>query len=105
MKRALLNSMASTRWRTTQRPKTEAALFTPGHGAFEGTEDAGSVFFRDADAVIPCGQSRLASVTNEGDLDRLARAIFDGVRQEVIGDLLDRQFIKHPGYLACDARF
>ena len=58
---------------------TEAALFTPGHGAFEGTEDAGSVFFRDADAVIPCGQSRLASVTNEGDLDRLARAIFDGV--------------------------
>ena len=84
---------------------TEAALFTPGHSAFEGTEDAGLVFFRDADAVIRCGQSRLAAVTNEGDLDRLARAIFDGVRQEVIGDLLDRQFIKQPGHLACDARF
>ena len=75
---------------------TEAALLAPGHCAFEGIEDAGLVFFRGADS---------AAVTNEGDLDRLARAISDGVRQEVIGDLLDRQFIKHPGYLACDARF
>ena len=75
---------------------TEAALLTPAHHAFEGVEDAGLVFFRGADS---------AAVTNEGDLDRLARAIFDGVRQEVIGDMLYRQFIKQPGHLACDARF
>ena len=31
---------------------SEAALLTPGHRTFEGTEDAGLVFFRDADAVI-----------------------------------------------------
>jgi hypothetical protein len=84
---------------------SEAALLTPGHRAFEGIEDAGLVFFRDADAVIPYGQSCLGAVANQGDLDRLARAILDGVREEIVRDLLDGEFIEHPGHLAFDARF
>ena len=84
---------------------SKAALLTPGHCALEGTEDASLVFFRDADAVISYGQSRLGAVTNQRDFDWLARAILDGVRQKVIGDLLDGQFIEQPGYLAFDARF
>ena len=83
----------------------KAALLTPGHRALEGIEDASLIFFRDADAVIPNGQSCRGAVTNQRDPDRLARAIFDGVRQEVIGDLLDSHFIEQPGYLAFDARF
>ena len=84
---------------------TEAALITPGHRAFEGAEDTGLVFVRDADAVIPNGQSCLGAMTNQRDLDRLASAIFDGVRQEVIGDLFDGQCIEQSGHLAFDARF
>src|ERR1700730_17430548 len=83
----------------------EAALLAPGHRALEGTEDASLVFLRDADSVILNSQSRRGAVTSQRDPDRLARAIFDGVRQEVIGDLLDSQFIEQPGYLAFNARF
>jgi len=83
----------------------KAALLALGHRALEGTEDASLVFFRDADSVILNSQSRRGAVTNQRDLDRLARAIFDRVRQEVIGDLLDSQLIEQPGYLAFDARF
>ena len=38
------------------KANSEAALLTPSHGALEGIEDAGLVFFRDADAVIPNGR-------------------------------------------------
>jgi hypothetical protein len=86
-------------------PNTETALLTPGHCALEGTEDAGLVLFRDADAVIPNGEVCLAAVTNQRDLDWLASAILDGVRQQVIGDLLDSQLIEQPGHPAFDARF
>jgi len=83
----------------------KAALLSPGHRALEGIEDASLIFFRDADAVIPNGQSCRGAVTNQRDLDRLARAILDGVRREVIGDLLNSQFIEQPEYTAFDARF
>src|ERR1700719_2532475 len=89
----------------TPEANTEAALLTPGHRTFEGTEDAGLVFFRDADAVILYGQSCLGAVANQGDLDQLARAILDGVREEIVRDLLDVEFIEQPGNLARDARF
>ena len=80
-------------------------LLAPGHRALEGTEDASLVFFRNADPVVLNSQSRVGAVTNQRDLDRLARAILDSVRQEVIGDLLDSQLIEQPGYLTFDARF
>jgi hypothetical protein len=83
----------------------EAAVLAPGHRALEGIEDASLVFFRDADAVIPNGQSRLGAVTNQRDLDRLACAILDSIRQEVIDDLLNSQFIEQPGDLSFDTRF
>ena len=82
----------------------EAALLAPGHRALEGTEDASLVFFRDADSVILNSQSCRGAVTNQRDPDRLARAILEGVRQEVIGDLLDSQLIQQPGYVVFDAR-
>jgi len=85
--------------------RAKAALLAPGHRALEGIEYASLIFFRDADAVIPNGQSCRGAVTNQRNLDGLARAILDSARQEVIGDLLNSQFIEQPGYLAFDARF
>src|SRR5260370_37167653 len=82
----------------------KTALLAPGHRALEGIEDARLVRFRDADSVILNSQSRRGAVTNQRDLDRFARAILDGVRQEVIGDLVNSQLIEQPGYLAFDAR-
>ncbi len=87
------------------KANTKAALLAAGHGAFEDVEDAGLVFFRDADAVIPNNQLRRGAVTIQRDLDLLARTILDGVRQELIGDLLDGQCIEQPAYLAFDTRF
>src|SRR4051812_27708585 len=83
----------------------EAAVLAPGHRALEGTKDASLVLFRDADAMISDSEPRVGAVTNQRDLDRFARAILEGIRQEVIGDLLNSQFIKQPAHVVFDARF
>jgi hypothetical protein len=88
----------------THNPKAnaKAALLAPGHGALKDLEDAGLVCFRNANAVIPDGKSGLCALANQQDLNWLASAVLDRIRDQVVGDLLDNELVERPGYLMFD---
>ena len=83
-------------------PEPEAAVVAGGREACEPLEQPGVVFGLDAWAAIGDHDAGAAVVAVDDDVDRLARAVLDRVRQQVRHDLLDAEAIPARGHGAAD---
>ena len=68
--------------------ETDAAIVAAGRGALEAPEDAFVVVGGDAQAPIADRDDRAVVLARDADVDRLAVAVLDGIRQEVRDDLI-----------------
>lgn len=69
--------------------ETEAGVVSLGDGALEALEDALVVVFADADAVILAAHDDMLADRLAAHRDRLRRAVFHGIREQVRDDLLE----------------
>src|SRR5437868_11491704 len=74
----------------------EAAIIALRRRALELPEDALLLLGRNANPTINDAHLGAATVTADGDVDRLALPVLDGIRHEVRQDLIDTRPIPRP---------
>src|SRR5580700_144392 len=82
--------------------ETESAVIVTDGSSLEASKNSRQIFHWNTDAAILHDQHRLAVVNSQLDVDRLSRAVFDSVRNDVADRFVKPEPVQICADCVCD---